>query len=169
MRLGGVALLLTDTAGLRETEDMVEAIGVCRARASIAAADLVLWLGQPEDAPADAVTIHSRSDIAGRENLPAGALMAVSASTGAGLDALRDLLVETARGRTGGNQLALNHRQRGLLIDARRALVETEQESDPILLAERLRTARAAFDAVVGGAGVEDMLDGLFGRFCLGK
>ena len=47
--------------------------------------------------------------------------------------------------------------------------MRAEAQSDPLLLAEELRTARRAFDAVTGRAGVEDMLDALFGRFCNGK
>ena len=53
MAIGGIAFLLIDTAGLRETGDEIEAIGVDRARASAAAADIVLWLGDPSEAPAE--------------------------------------------------------------------------------------------------------------------
>ncbi|NIJ07403.1 tRNA modification GTPase [Sphingomonas vulcanisoli] len=167
--IGGTALLLTDTAGLRETSDVVEAIGVDRARAVIESADLVIWLGAIEDAPPRSVSVHGRNDIPGREATPSGYALGLSALTGQGMTALRDLIAAAASAEIRSDSLALNIRQRALLVDAERALAGTMTESDPLLQAEHLRAGRAAFDAVVGRADVEAVLDGLFARFCLGK
>lgn len=169
--IGGVPFVVTDTAGLRDGEDMVERIGIDRARAAMAAADIILWLGEPE-ACADldrAVVIHPRSDEPGRGLLPPGAALAVSAISGAGMDSLVGLLLARASLLLpGDNELALNQRQRDALARCHDALVSDRTE-DIILLAEQLRAARAALDRVTGRAGVEDVLDALFGRFCIGK
>ena len=167
--IGGAPFLLIDTAGLRESGDEIETIGVERAQASLAAADLVLWLGAPELAPGRGRTIlvHAKADI-----VPADprADIAVSARTGEGIDALVDLLV--ARSRVllpAEGEVAINARHRAALADAVEWLGEAEAAHDPLIAAEALRQARGALDRVTGRAGVEDMLDALFGRFCIGK
>ena len=67
------------------------------------------------------------------------------------------------------NEIALNRRQAGSIKRARDALMKADRVDDLVLIAESLRQARAAFDRLTGRAGVEDLLDSLFGRFCLGK
>jgi len=64
---------------------------------------------------------------------------------------------------------ALNRRQRGLLELAAKALRDAQDQRDPLVLAENLRETRLAFDRLVGRASTEDVLDALFGRFCIGK
>lgn len=165
--IGGAPFLLVDTAGLRESADAVETIGVARARASVEAADLVLWLGPPGEAPPGAVRVHAKADLGAAD--PA-ADIAVSARTGDGLDALIALLLDCARDMLPAEgEVALNVRHRGALAEAETALAEAGAASDPLIAAEALRQARLALDRVTGRAGVEDMLDALFGRFCIGK
>lgn len=169
--IGGTAFVLTDTAGLRDrSDDAIERIGIDRAAAAMAAADLVLWLGQPEAAPVGdhVVRLHAQSD---RHSvaLP-GTDLAVSAKTGEGMAALVALL----RDRAGmlvprEGEAALNERQRALLGEAAGSLALGIGTSDLILIAESLRLARGAFDRLTGRAGTEDMLDALFGAFCIGK
>jgi tRNA modification GTPase len=65
--------------------------------------------------------------------------------------------------------IALNRRQASEISDAADALDAVAQARDLVLVAESLRLARAAFDRLTGRAGVEDVLDAVFGRFCLGK
>jgi tRNA modification GTPase len=171
LSLGGVPILLTDTAGLRETAEPVERIGVQRARSLAKAADILLWLGEPGDAPVHPrlVLVHARADLPDREFVPEGSIP-VSSVTGAGL---RDLLEETGRlARSllpAEDALALNRRQANHIAEARDALLAAATASDLELAAEDLRAARNAFDRLTGRAGVEDVLDALFGRFCLGK
>ena len=66
-------------------------------------------------------------------------------------------------------EAALNERQHRLLGEAEAMLASAESRDDPLLVAEHLRLARVAFDALVGRTTTEDMLDALFGRFCIGK
>ncbi len=171
LSIGGVPVLLTDTAGLRESEERVERIGIERARNLAQSADVLLWLGDPEDAPVHdrRILVHSRADLAERFHVPEGSL-AVSSVTGAGL---RELLSETSRLATevlpGEGEVAFNRRQASHVIEAREALQRVVAVEDLELAAEDLRLARSAFDRLTGRAGVEDVLDALFGRFCLGK
>ncbi len=164
--LGGTPFLLTDTAGLRESADVVETIGVDRARASLAAADIILWLGPPEEAPARAIRVHAKADLV---PAPPEADLATSVVTGEGLAELAGLLqARAAELLPVPGEVALNARHRAAIAEAADALAEAGA-ADLIIAAEALRTARAALDRVTGKAGVEDMLDALFGRFCIGK
>lgn len=168
---GGIAYVLTDTAGLAPTPgDAIEAIGISRAQEALAASDILLWLG--DDAPPEhpaSLWLHARADAASREEAGAKDL-AISAATGAGIDALWSRLHALAQGLLPPpDALALNRRQRDLTLTAAEALGRAAAQHDLLLLAEELRTARRAFDAVTGRVGVEDMLDALFGRFCIGK
>lgn len=166
----GVPFLFADTAGLRdETGDAIEAIGVDRARQELGKADLVLWLGDEGEGPAGAWEIEPQAD---RADYPAkhAPRHRVSGVTGEGLAALRDDLVATARAalpRPG--EAALNARQHRLLREAADALAMTHSSGDPLIVGEHLRLARVAFDGLLGRATTEDMLDALFGRFCIGK
>jgi tRNA modification GTPase len=83
---------------------------------------------------------------------------------------LKLALVERARSAMPKpGQSALSRRQRELIGAALGALDGAEPSGDPLLLAEQLRAARLAFDRLIGRAATEDMLDALFGRFCIGK
>ena len=168
--LAGVPFTFVDTAGLRDaTDDAVESIGIARARAEIANADCVLWLGPEGEGPASAWEIEARCDLAERTRKRAPA-HCVSAVTGAGMDELKRALVEHARAampRPG--ELALGRRLRELVQAAADALADAGSLVDPLAVAEHLRTARTAFDRLTGCAATEDMLDALFGRFCIGK
>jgi tRNA modification GTPase len=169
LALGGVPILLTDTAGLRATEDKVEAIGVERAEGLIEAADVVVWLGDPGAAPSTErlIRVHPKSDIRGPG--PEGSL-AVSATTGQGLkNLLEHIAAEAASVLPADDAIALNRRQADCIADAAAVLRDAAKAEELILVAEDLRAARAAFDRLTGRAGVEDVLDALFSRFCLGK
>ncbi|WP_420141841.1 tRNA uridine-5-carboxymethylaminomethyl(34) synthesis GTPase MnmE [Sphingomonas sp.] len=170
IQLGGVPIVLIDSAGLRDTHDPVERIGVDRAQRALAAADLVLWLGDPAERPEGAIVVHGRADLPDRQTMPHGADLAVSAETGMGVAALRSLLAERASEMLPGeDQVAINARQTMLIGEVAAALAQAKECDDPVLVAVHLATARAAVDRIVGNAGIEDMLDGLFGRFCIGK
>jgi tRNA modification GTPase len=164
----GVPFVLVDTAGLRDSEDVVEAIGIGRARAEAERADLLLWLGKPQLAPPHPglIRISPKADL-GPSN-PDG--LPVSAVSGEGVAALVAQLLERARQLLPkGDDLALDRRQHELLAEAADALERAAGLDDPVLVAEELRNARGAIDRISGRAGVEELLDALFGRFCLGK
>jgi tRNA modification GTPase len=170
LALDGFPIVLTDTAGLRETADAVEAQGVDRARALTRAADVLLWLGRPSEAPAhnSLIQVHAKADIIAPPD--GGEGFAVSAKTGSGIGRLLEGIAERARALlpTEG-AIAINRRQAAELALGEHALMEAAAVDDVVIAAESLRAARAAFDRLTGRAGVEDVLDSLFGRFCLGK
>ena len=167
--IGGLPVVLVDTAGLRDSADPVEQIGVARAGDEVAGADVLLWLGEPGEAPDHPrlLLVHARADLAGRGTAPLGSL-AVSAVSGAGLEQLlnqigrlaTEVLPEPGR-------VALNRRQAAELMSAHDDLCHAS--NDLVLLAEALRQASHAFDRLTGRSGIDDMLDALFARFCLGK
>lgn len=168
--IDGVPFTFVDMAGLREEAgDPIEGIGIARARQEIESADLVLWLGSEGEGPAGAWEIEAKCDLVERpgKRVPAHR---VSVVTDAGVDALKRALVEQARAAMPGpGEWALGRRQRDLILAAAAALADASGASDPLLAAEHLRRARLAFDRLVGRAATEDMLDALFGRFCIGK
>lgn len=165
---GGVAWVFTDTAGLAErTDDPIEAIGVSRARDAIADADIVLWLGN-DPAPGGALALFPRADI--RSATDRGERLAVSAVTGAGLIELWQVLhARAVHILPKPDALALNQRQASTLRRAGDALTKAAAADGALIIAEELRSALAAFDALTGRAGVEEILDNLFARFCIGK
>ena len=168
--IAGAPFLLIDTAGLRDSGDVIETIGVERALGSLAAADLILWLGEPEACPdrQRAVFVQAKADLAAATDSRAD--VAVSARTGQGIGALVRLLTDRARQLLPAEgEVAINARHRAALAEALGWLNEAEAAHDPLIVAEALRQARGALDRVTGRAGVEDMLDALFGRFCIGK
>ena len=168
--IGGTPFLLIDTAGLHEAGDEIESIGVARAQASIDGADLILWLGPPDSCPdrSRSLLIASKSDQRGSP--VDGADLNVSAVTGENVDALTALLVErTQRLLPAEGEVAVNARHRRLLNAAVQHISNMDREPDFLVLAEALRLARVELDRVTGRAGVEQMLDSLFGRFCIGK
>ncbi|MBN8843940.1 MAG: tRNA uridine-5-carboxymethylaminomethyl(34) synthesis GTPase MnmE [Sphingomonadales bacterium] len=180
LALDGIAMRFSDTAGIRaESADDVEAIGIDRAKAAVEAADILLWLGGPREVPAHprAILIAAQADRwrgdAAAEADAARCDLTLSAATGEGMDKLHAHIVEMARTllpREG--EAALRQRQRAALAEAKQWLeIEpgSRETEDMILLAERLRLAAGALDRITGRAGVEDMLDALFGRFCIGK
>ena len=171
LSLSGVPVLLTDTAGLRESGELVERIGVNRTRGMIGLADVLVWLGHPDEAPEHPrlVCVHARADLPGRGRVGVGSIP-VSSQTGEGLSALAAAIVGQARSLLPvEGELALNRRQASCIENAHAALQHAENAPDLVIAAESLRSARAAFDRLTGRAGVEDVLDALFGRFCLGK
>lgn len=168
--LAGVPFRFVDTAGLREgAGDTIEAIGIERAYLALEGADLVLWLGAEGDGPPGAWEIEPQSDVPGH-SVKSAPRHRVSARTGAGMQELRaDLVVQARQSLPRPGEAALSARQHRLLSEAGEALAGAAALTDPLLVAESLRLARVAFDALLGRTTTEDMLDALFGRFCIGK
>lgn len=168
--LGGVPFSLVDMAGLRESgADSIEAQGIARATGEIARADLVLWLGAEGAGPEDCWEIAAQCDRADQPH-KANPHHRISAQTGEGMAHLRQALIDHAGNRMPKpGDLALNRRQRGLVEQANDALGAALLVHDPLILAECLRLTRLGFDALLGRTSTEDVLDALFGRFCIGK
>jgi tRNA modification GTPase len=176
--LGGVPVTLVDTAGLREAADEIEAEGVHRARARAAAADLVITveaqpprpdpLPQGEGESVDGILVANKIDLGGL--VPAGAI-GVSALTGEGLAELRARLADIARSLTedAGPPPLTQARHRAALLEAVARLAGAQTADLPELRAEDLRLALRALGRITGSVGVEDILDTLFARFCIGK
>lgn len=168
--IGGVPFVLIDTAGLRsEGAEEIEAIGIARAEAELARADLVLWLGPEGAGPDGSIEVSSMSDLEDQSTKGSSALR-VSAMTREGLPELLSTLAELGRDRLPRpGQVAISQRQRALLEDARTGARSAAEVDDLLLAGESLRQARHAMDAMLGNVATEDMLDTLFGRFCIGK
>lgn len=172
--LGGVPVTLVDTAGLRETADEIEAEGVRRARARAEMADLVIAIREAGEANGDWVegepglVVANKIDLGGA--VPAGAI-GVSARTRDGLATLRARLAEAARELTqsAGPPPLTQARHRAALQEAAARLAGARTVDLPELRAEDLRLALRAIGRITGSVGVEDILDTLFARFCIGK
>lgn len=175
--IDGYAVTLSDTAGLRDSDDPVEAEGVRRARARAEAADLRLWVrapGDPEGAavgfvrPGDLV-VWTKADLAG----PQGEGLSLSTVTGAGLDRLHAALSERLRRDLAGSDFPAvtraRHRRR---LSEALAAVEAAQVAlarSPEMAGDDLRRAATALAQVTGELGVEEVLGEVFATFCIGK
>ena len=168
--IGGIPFGFVDTAGLRsEASEEIEAIGIERARTELERADCVLWLGPEGEGPSGSIEVAARTDCV--DFVPkASAEYSLSAKTGAGVGELKLALVDLARRiLPKPGEVALNRRQHDLIGEAYGALLSSAGHTDLLLIGEDLRSARVAFDRLIGRTTTEDMLDTLFGRFCIGK
>ncbi len=167
--LGGVPFLFVDTAGLRtDTSDQIEAIGIRRAADELERADFVLWLGEAGEAPAGSWKVATKIDVEPKRGGDWD--FHVSSTTLENIPALRSALIAQAReAMPKPGQIALHDRQARLIAQAQGSLLEAGNAHDLLLVAEGLRETRLAFDRLLGHTGTEDMLDALFGRFCIGK
>lgn len=168
--VAGVPVTLIDTAGLRETDDPVEAEGVRRALDRASRADLVLHVVEASDPGAVAgggLHVANKVDLT---PAPPGWL-GVSAATGAGIDTLRAELAAAVRRLTdaGANPVLSRARHEAALRAAASHIGAASSAMWPELRGEELRLAMAALGRITGAVGVEDVLDTVFGAFCIGK
>ena len=168
VRRAGLAWLLIDTAGLTRTADVVEAVGVERAQAAAAAADILLWLGDAPPPRDDALWVHARAAQEGRGSPASQGQIVVDRDDPASIDRLWQAIANAATSllpRT--DALPLRERHRRLCAVAAGEMCAIDR--DPLIIAERLRRAARALGEIVGVDATESMLDALFSRFCLGK
>ena len=173
MDLGGLPVTLLDTAGLRDTDDEVEAEGVARAKSRAAAADIRVFLSDGSDtlplAPEpDDVVLAPKADLRS-DDVPA-----VSGKTGTGVQDLMDRLSVALADRASGAGLATQERHRIALSAAQADLsaAMAKVENGPVLYdiaAEDIRIATRSLAVLIGRVDVEHLLDEVFASFCLGK
>ena len=179
--IGGYAVTLSDTAGLRDSDDPVEAEGVRRARLRAEHADLRLWVRAPGDPDGVAAAYVKDGDliVATKSDLGAGSgegeyeTLAVSTVTGAGLAELRDwIAARLAQDLSGADFPAVTQeRHRLRLLEALESVNAARAALDvaPEMAGDDLRRAADALARVTGAIRVEDILGEVFSTFCIGK
>ena len=173
MDLDGLAVTLLDTAGLRETLDPVEQIGIARAVSRAGAADLRVFL---LDHPDEALLIAPQQDdivVQGKADMRPGA-DAVSGRTGQGLDRLVARITAVLANKAASAGVMTRERHRFAMIRAVEAMESARYQVEDIggaaeLVALDLRRAARALDMLVGRVDTEDLLDEIFASFCIGK
>lgn len=188
IQLHGVPLHIIDTAGLRESEDVVENLGIARTHQTLHRADLILLLldasqgltAQDEaiiaDLPADIprLLVFNKSDLLLGETLDLPQderAICVSAITGAGLEELRGMLLEAVgwRAQEGGAFMARERHLRALQLAQNHLRQAEEVLAGAELFAEELRLAQRALSEITGEFTSDDLLGEIFSRFCIGK
>ena len=170
MDLNGIPVTILDTAGLRETKDKIEELGVVLARKRAELADLRVFLtldgktiGLGVDPGSDDLVLRGKADDGG----------GISGKTGAGLDQMIKHITRVLGDRVSFAQSAVRQRHRLAMKDAinyifqAKKLLASNGESE--LIAMELNTALHAMNSIIGRVGVEDLLDEIFASFCLGK
>lgn len=184
--LGGYAVTLSDTAGVRESQDVIERQGVERALAAAEAADLILYLyeaGTPVDQDFlsrfadrgdDVFMVRSKADLANSIESVAGSedrTYAVSSVTGSGISNLLSSLGAACAERYGvaAGAVAVRQRHRDSLQRACTALQQSLGQPELALAGEDVRVALAEMGRITGRVDVESVLDVVFAEFCIGK
>ncbi|MEN5247682.1 tRNA uridine-5-carboxymethylaminomethyl(34) synthesis GTPase MnmE [Brucella pseudintermedia] len=177
--LGGIPVYVTDTAGLRETESVVEKIGIERARARMADADLVLVLEDmndpipiaTEETSATLWTVGTKADL--NDTSSSDWTYRISTKSGEGLDRLLSDLQAFAEAQIGQIEDAVPTRQRHInllrstVTEIDRAVAGTHLPLE--LRAENMRLASQYLGRITGDVDVEEILDVIFSQFCIGK
>ena len=175
----GVPVVVVDTAGLRESRDEIERLGMQRTRHELERADLVIAVFEASrgrdvlhDLPAARarIDVYNKIDLAPEFAPPADAV-AVSALTGAGLETLRQRILQAAGWSTGGEPVFLARERHLRALDRASAHLaaaagETRRWE---FFAEELRLAHAALGTITGEFSADDLLGEIFKRFCIGK
>lgn len=174
IELHGVRFRLVDTAGLRTRGSLVEREGIRRAQNQLKAADLILYLKEegdgvvlPKDVPV--LTLGAKCDLKKE-----GAVdLFVSARTGEGIEALKEMLYEKGFGKENEGVYLLNERHLRALQEAKtaleRALYNAEAGAVTELIAEDLRSAYTALGLISGETATEEIIEEIFSKFCVGK
>jgi tRNA modification GTPase len=173
MDLGGLPVTFLDTAGLRDSDDQIEAIGIARALERARAADLRVFLAfEGEelllDPRPDDIRLVPKIDL-----LPVGTA-GISGKTGAGVGDLVLRIQNTLADRVVGAGIATHERHRQAMVKAKAALVSAQQvlARGPEfydIASEEMRTAIRSLEMLVGRIDVENLLDEIFSSFCVGK
>lgn len=173
MDIGGLPVTLLDTAGLRDSDDYVESIGIERAKNRAETADIRVFLvedgSRPELPVRDGdIVLRAKGDLLDDQS------NAISGSTGLGVSNLMLTLAKTLESRVAVVGIATRERHRVSMEQAKLGLTAAQDmlsvENAPTdLVAEEIRTGIRALDALVGRVDVENLLDEIFTSFCIGK
>lgn len=169
--LNGLPVTLIDTAGLRETEDEIERMGMERGRERAAAADLRVYLRESGEKP---LAPLDRQDIIVQAKADLGDGSGVSGKTGAGVEALIADISQRLVSRTHGSSIFSRQRHFASLRAAEQHLCRAEEliverHESWEFVAEELRAAGRRLDGIIGRIDVEDVLGQIFSAFCIGK
>jgi len=175
--LGGLPVVIVDTAGLRESTDIIEQEGVARARARARDADVVLWLVPPEGGEGEAPAARRVVRVATKADLNRSRIdvdLAVSAATGEGLAELIRVLETEAESILGQGDAVLTRERHRLALERARDSVARGlammAAGEPLeLIAEEIRLGARAMGEITGRVDVDHVLDRLFSSFCIGK
>jgi tRNA modification GTPase len=174
--LNGFPIVVCDTAGVRETSDPVEAIGVARTCAALDAADLIVWLADARceaprrDRDRPLLIVASKMDLVA--SMPAWADIGIAIGDEWLIEGLKQRVAECAATAMAGEPpLITNERQRMHIEKvARQVAVLVANQAPPIeLLADDIRRCAISLSALSGTIGTEDVLGAIFSRFCMGK
>lgn len=173
MDLDGLPVTLLDTAGLRETADVIEEMGIRRARERASLADLRVFLvqdGAAPEMPVEPFDIVVRA----KADLLKDKVGAVSGTSGEGIESLVQEITKILAARAANTGIATRERHRVALLSASTALesafVDLGYGPDRYdLAAEELRHATRSLESLVGRVDVENLLDEIFSSFCVGK
>lgn len=195
--LGGWPLKLVDTAGIRDTDDVVEQVGIERSKQALNHADLLLllldsaaplddfWLQLiAENAARPLLVLLNKADLCENADISAKIsqiksaadvpVLSISAKQGVGLAELKQEIIGLLSGGAAGEPLTclLNERQRAALLQARQALLDASAHTeffDADMLSVDLQTAWQALAEISGEVAADDIIERVFSRFCLGK
>lgn len=172
MDLKGLPVTLLDTAGLRDTSDIVETIGIERAQVRASKADLRVFLVEDDVLPPGVDRQPDDIVVRGKGDLRSGDGEAVSGLTGQGIDRLVDQIANLLEGRAVGASLMVRERHREALKSAELSLSAATAELEggqAEIVAEHIRFALRRLESLVGRVDVEDLLGEIFSSFCIGK
>jgi len=189
IQIEGVPMSIIDTAGLHDTDDPVEAIGIARTWDAIAVADVLLLVVDAREGVTAAdraiverlspklrpVTVFNKIDLSGgppgAEEDQQGWRARVSAKTGAGVERLREALLSLAGWQPGGGDIFMARERHLVALERVAAALERAVQSAPRaeLFAEELRLAQRELDSITGEVSADDLLGEIFARFCVGK
>ena len=179
--INGLAVSLSDTAGLRDTtDDTIEREGMVRSRLEIDGADILIWVTLAGESAAlpDRVpdlVVHNKSDLVSVDSIQLrnDSHLAVSVKRGDGLEALRERLSFLVASHTNVSEQAVmvRSRHRTAVTESIRCLNDALSKRDDALelMAEDVRKAAHAMASITGRIGVEDFLGRIFSEFCIGK
>ncbi len=176
--IGGYPIVIADTAGLRETSDMIESEGVKRALAKAEHADLRLYLVAPGDAPppvlpgdGPSLVLASKADLFAMDADTLGRGGRISTVNGEGLDTLIGILGDYAKNLLSAREAPVltRARHREALQEAAEALARAAVLDQADLAAEEARIALRALGRITGRVDLDELLDVVFRDFCIGK